>query len=126
MRASLPLRAGSAGDHHGPQAGIVRKHMSIPEEIFKAYHVRGIYGEQSDGDAAARIGRGFAHVLGDLVGKAPGECRIGLGHDMRLTAPELAARYRDGMVGEGATVIDAGQVGTEMLYWLVGSRELDG
>ena len=45
---------------------------------------------------------------------------------MRLTAPELAARYRDGMVAEGAHVIDAGQVGTEMLYFLVGSRELDG
>jgi Phosphomannomutase len=45
---------------------------------------------------------------------------------MRLTAPELAARYREGMRGEGATVLDAGQVGTEMLYYLVGSRELDG
>ena len=45
---------------------------------------------------------------------------------MRLTAPELAARYRDGMVAEGAHVLDAGQVGTEMLYFLVGSRELDG
>src|SRR4051812_41854613 len=45
---------------------------------------------------------------------------------MRLTAPELAARYRDGMVAEGAHVIDAGMVGTEMLYWLVGSRDLDG
>jgi phosphomannomutase len=101
-------------------------HMSIPAEIFKAYDVRGIYGEQIDGDAAELIGRGFVRVLGDLAGKAPSECRIGLGHDMRLTAPELAARYRDGMVSEGATVIDAGQVGTEMLYWLVGSRELDG
>src|SRR4051812_42370406 len=45
---------------------------------------------------------------------------------MRLTAPELAARYRDGMVAEGAHVIDAGMVGTEMLYWLVGSHGLDG
>ena len=45
---------------------------------------------------------------------------------MRLTAPELAARYRDGMVAEGAHVLDAGMVGTEMLYFLVGSRELDG
>ena len=45
---------------------------------------------------------------------------------MRLTAPELAARYRDGMVAEGAHVVDAGQVGTEMLYFLVGSRDLDG
>src|SRR4051794_41448024 len=45
---------------------------------------------------------------------------------MRLTAPELAAAYRDGMTAEGAHVIDAGMVGTEMLYWLVGSRDLDG
>ena len=45
---------------------------------------------------------------------------------MRLTAPELAARYRDGMVAEGAHVLDAGMVGTEMLYYLVGSRDLDG
>ena len=45
---------------------------------------------------------------------------------MRLTAPELAGRYRDGMVAEGAHVLDAGMVGTEMLYFLVGSRALDG
>src|SRR4051794_41853417 len=45
---------------------------------------------------------------------------------MRLTAPELAAAYRDGMVAEGAHVVDAGMVGTEMLYWLVGSQDLDG
>jgi phosphomannomutase len=29
-------------------------------------------------------------------------------------------------MAEGAHVVDAGMVGTEMLYWLVGSRELDG
>ncbi len=45
---------------------------------------------------------------------------------MRLTAPELAGRYRAGLVAEGVEVLDAGQVGTEMLYYLVGSRELDG
>jgi phosphomannomutase len=45
---------------------------------------------------------------------------------MRLSAPELAARYREGLIAEGAHVLDAGMVGTEMLYWLVGSRELDG
>ena len=45
---------------------------------------------------------------------------------MRLSAPELAGRYRDGMVSEGAHVVDAGMVGTEMVYWLVGSRDLDG
>jgi phosphomannomutase len=95
-------------------------------EIFKAYDVRGIYGDQIDGDTAEAIGRGFARVIGDLSGKPVNELRLGLGRDMRLTAPELAGRYRDGMVSEGAHVLDAGMVGTEMLYFLVGSRELDG
>ena len=95
-------------------------------EIFKAYDIRGLYGEQIDGDVAERIGRAFARVLGDLRDKPPRELRIGLGRDMRLTAPELAARYRAGMVAEGAHVLDAGMVGTEMLYFLVGSRGLDG
>jgi phosphomannomutase len=95
-------------------------------EIFKAYDIRGLYGEQIDGDVAEQIGRAFARVLAKLEGKPVSELRIGLGRDMRLTAPELAARYREGLLREGAHVIDAGQVGSEMLYFLVGSRELDG
>src|SRR5918997_6038493 len=99
---------------------------AAPPEIFKAYDVRGLYGEQIDGDVAEAVGRAFAQVLSDLGGKPMSELRIGLGRDMRLSAPELAGRYRDGMVAEGATVVDAGMVGSEMLYWLVGVRELDG
>src|SRR3954470_9064554 len=100
--------------------------MAVDPSVFKAYDVRGIYGEQLDADAAEQIGRGFARVLGQLAGKQPDELRIGLGRDMRLTAPEMAERYKQGITAEGADVVDAGQVGTEMLYYLVGSRELDG
>ncbi|HEV7749975.1 MAG TPA: phosphomannomutase/phosphoglucomutase, partial [Baekduia sp.] len=100
--------------------------MSVPAEIFKAYDIRGIHGEQLGPDAAEQIGRAFARVIGQLEGKPTHELRLGLGRDMRLTAPEMAGRYRDGMVAEGAAVLDAGQVGTEMLYYLVGSRDLDG
>jgi phosphomannomutase len=100
--------------------------MPIAPEIFKAYDIRGLHGDQLDGEGAEQIGRAFVRVLSDLAGKAPGALRIGLGRDMRLTAPELSARYRAGMVAEGAHVLDAGMVGTEMLYFLVGSRELDG
>src|SRR5689334_21687512 len=94
--------------------------------IFKAYDVRGLYGSDIDGDVAEAVGRGLARALGDLSGKPVSELQIGLGRDMRLSAPELALRYREGMVSEGAHVVDAGMVGTEMLYWLVGSRDLDG
>jgi phosphomannomutase len=100
--------------------------MAIPAEIFKAYDVRGLYGEQIDAEAAEQIGRAFVRVLARLGGKDKRELRIALGRDMRLTAPELSARYRAGMVAEGAHVLDIGMVGTEMLYFAVGSRGLDG
>jgi phosphomannomutase len=94
--------------------------------IFKAYDIRGVYGEQLDGDDAYRIGRAFARVLGGEEGKEPPDLRVGLGRDMRLTAPEMAARYADGVRDEGADVVDFGMVGTEMLYFAVGSHDLDG
>src|ERR1700733_12021989 len=100
--------------------------MTPPPEIFKAYDIRGLYGEQLDGEIAESIGRAFARVLAQLENKRVDALRVGLGRDMRLTAPELAARYREGLLAEGVHVLDAGQVGTEMLYYLVGSRALDG
>src|SRR3954447_3349810 len=99
---------------------------TVPEQIFKAYDVRGLYGDDIDEEIAEQLGREFVRVLADLSGTPAGELRLGLGRDMRLTAPELSERYRAGMVSEGAHVLDAGQVGTEMLYFLVGSRGLDG
>ena len=94
--------------------------------IFKAYDIRGLYGSDIDAGAAELIGRAFARVIAEFEDKPTTELRLGLGRDMRLTAPELASAYCRGMCTEGATVLDAGEVGTEMLYYLVGSRDLDG
>jgi phosphomannomutase len=99
---------------------------AVDPDIFKAYDIRGLYSQQIDGDIAEAIGRAFAHVLAGLAGKPVEQLRVGLGRDMRLTAPELSARYREGLLEEGVDVLDAGMVGTEMLYYLVGSRGLDG
>jgi phosphomannomutase len=97
-----------------------------PAGIFKAYDIRGLHGSEMDETTARAIGRAFARVLGRLRGKRPDELRVGLGRDMRLTAPAMAAEVRAGLIAEGVTVLDAGMVATEMLYHLVGSRELDG
>src|SRR5579884_2729237 len=99
---------------------------AVKPEIFKAYDIRGVYGEDIDAEIAYALGRAYAQVIAELENKPAAQLRLGLGRDMRLSAPELAERYSEGMQAEGATVIDAGQVGTEMLYFLVGSRELDG
>jgi phosphomannomutase len=97
-----------------------------PSGIFKAYDIRGLHGTEMDETTALAIGRAFARVLARLRGKEPSELRVGLGRDMRLTAPAMAGALREGLVAEGAAVLDAGMVATEMLYHLVGSRQLDG
>ena len=52
--------------------------------------------------------------------------RVAVGHDMRLHSPALAEAFARGLVDEGCDVLDIGMVGTEMVYYAVGSRELDG
>ena len=99
---------------------------TLPPGIFKAYDIRGIYGSEMDGDTAYLLGRAFARVLADIRDKPTADLRVGLGRDMRIQAPEMAGRLCDGLVAEGCSVLDAGMVGTEMLYFLVGSRDLDG
>ncbi len=100
--------------------------MTISPDIFKAYDIRGIHGRDLDAAGAHQIGRAFARVVATMEGRPASSLRLALGRDMRLTAPEMAAAYARGMAAEGARVIDAGQVGTEMLYFLVGWRDLDG
>ena len=97
-----------------------------PAGIFKAYDIRGLYGTEMDETTAHAIGRAFARVLGRLRDKQPSELRVGLGRDMRLTSPRMAEELRDGLIFEGVSVLDAGMIATEMLYELVGSRDLDG
>ena len=79
-----------------------------------------------DGETAFVIGRAFARVLGELRGKPTDSLGIGLGRDMRLTAPEMGGRFAEGLMEEGCHVMDAGEVATEVFYYLVGSRSLDG
>ncbi len=99
---------------------------SPPAGIFKAYDIRGVYGEEMDGGTAFVLGRAFARLLGELRGKPTESLGIGLGRDMRLTAPEMAGRFAEGLMEEGCHVMDAGEIPTEVLYYLVGSRSLDG
>jgi phosphomannomutase len=102
----------------------------VDPTIFKAYDVRGLYREQIDEDVAYRIGRAFARVLAGFrarAGASPdGPLRVALGRDMRLHSPVLAEELARGLVEEGCNVLDIGTVGTEMVYYAIGSRGLDG
>ena len=92
--------------------------MSIADGIFKAYDVRGLYPDEVNAEVAGRIGAALVEQLG--AGK------VAVGHDPRLSSPELAGAFAAGAAAAGATVVDFGMVATEMLYFGVADRGLDG
>jgi phosphomannomutase len=51
---------------------------------------------------------------------------MAIGHDMRLSSPDLAAAAVRGATDAGADVVDLGQIGTEMLYFAVGEYGYEG
>jgi phosphomannomutase len=92
--------------------------MNLNPDIFKAYDVRGVYPGEVNEDAARGIGAAFVAYL-----KAK---RIGVGRDMRLSSPALAAAFIDGATSQGADIVDYGMIATDMLYFAVARDRLDG
>ena len=80
-----------------------------------------------DEQLAYRIGRGIRAGAGRASRTRPStELRVASGATCGSPRPAMAERYAAGLADEGADVLDVGMVGTEMVYWTVGSRELDG
>ena len=102
---------------------------AVDSHIFKAYDVRGIY-PQRDRRRTSPTGsaRAFARVLADLRGGGAPRAACGWrsGTTCGHHSPALADAFARGLVDEGCHVLDIGMVGTEMVYYAVGSRELDG
>ena len=88
-------------------------HVPVDPEIFHAYDVRGIYGENLTDDVAYRIGRAAAQYL-----QVP---EIAVGRDMRLSSPQLAAALILGITDQGVNAIDLGMTTTDGLYFAVGN-----
>ena len=81
-------------------------------EIFKAYDVRGIYGQNLTEDVANKIGRAFVHFL---------KCKdVVVGTDMRISSPKLSKAFMKGVAEQGANAIFIGQVCTDAVYFASG------
>ena len=92
--------------------------MTIPDSIYKAYDVRGLYPQEIDEAAAERIGCALAQQLGAT--------RLGAGMDPRPSSVGLLEAFAAGAAAAGASTVDFGLVPTEMLYFGVASKGLDG
>ncbi len=77
-------------------------------DCFKAYDIRGKVPDQLDADLALEIGRAFAAVYKPT--------RIVLGHDIRLSSPEMTEQVARGLNEMGVDVLHLGLCGTEEIY----------
>ncbi len=90
----------------------------LDPRVFKAYDVRGIYPDEIDEEGAEAVGRAYVEQFEPR--------RIAVGRDMRLSSPRMQEAVIRGAADAGADVLDLGLVGTEMVYFAVGSLGLDG
>jgi len=86
--------------------------MTLPDEIFKAYDIRGIIGKTLTAPVVQAVGQ----ALGTLA-QERGRDTLVIGRDGRLSGPELAAALAAGIRASGANVVDIGMVTTPMSYF---------
>jgi phosphomannomutase len=84
----------------------------IADHIFKAYDIRGIYGQDLNDEIAYLFGRGLVQYLAAST--------VAVGRDMRKSSPAIAEHLIRGITDQGANAVDLGEISTDSLYFAVG------
>jgi len=94
----------------------VRKKFSF-DSIFRAYDIRGIFGEDLTEETATRIGAAFATFLGK-------DKEVLVARDVRLSGEKLRKALVSGLIS-GCNVTDIGIVPTPLLYFAINRLQKD-
>ena len=86
--------------------------------IFKAYDIRGIYGEDLDEAIFEKIARAYA--------KFAGVKKVVVARDCRKSSDSLFAAFTKGLTDVGVDVLDIGLASTPMSYFANGTLKADG
>jgi phosphomannomutase/phosphoglucomutase len=87
------------------------------DSIFRAYDIRGVFGEDLTEEVATRIGAAFATFLGE-------DKEVLVARDVRLSGEKLRKALVSGLVS-GCDVTDVGIVPTPLLYFAVNRLQKD-
>jgi len=91
--------------------------MKINPAIFRDYDVRAVIPDDLDQEGALRIGQSIVQIFRPQ--------RVAIGHDMRISADEIAGGLKEGILQQGANVIDLGLISTDMVYFAAGKYNYD-
>ena len=86
--------------------------------IFKAYDIRGIYGQDLTDDTFYKIARAYAQFAG--------VSKVVVARDCRKSSEALFNAFSQGLVDEGVDVIDIGLASTPMSYFANAYLKADG
>ncbi len=84
----------------------------FPDDIFRAYDIRGVVGDTLSAETAYWIGRAIGSES-----LAQNEPNVSVGRDGRLSGPELVEQLIQGLHDSGCHVSDVGLVPTPALYY---------
>ncbi len=85
---------------------------NIKQNIFRGYDIRGVYPQEIDEDTAYTIGLGFGSHIKEL-----GKTTCIVGHDNRLSSPNLYEALIEGIKETGIHIITLGLCTTPMYYY---------
>ena len=80
--------------------------MNISQDIFRAYDIRGVYGEELDANIGKRVGLAF----GNFLAKNNDKGTVSIGCDARVSSPELQEAVAAGLSKAGFDVDVIGMV----------------
>ena len=89
--------------------------------IFKAYDIRGIYGQDLKETDFYKIARAYAQFCGFGTGS-----KVVVARDCRKSSDSLFESFAKGLVDEGVDVVDIGLASTPMSYFANASLKADG
>ncbi|MDQ3098974.1 MAG: phosphomannomutase/phosphoglucomutase [bacterium] len=92
--------------------------MQVEPSIFKAYDIRGVYGQTLNDEVARAVGKAFSKVVPST--------EVVVGRDARVSSPALHDALLDGLTSVGISVVDVGMVSTDMYYYACSTRNLPG
>lgn len=89
--------------------------MKYDPVIFREYDIRGVYNKDFDAKFAYELGRSYVTYL--VKQKNVEQPRVSIGHDARLSSPEIAKSLSDGIRSCGGHVYFLGLVTSPISYF---------
>jgi len=95
--------------------------LTINPRIFREYDIRGVVDEDIDEAVVETIGKAYGTYM-----KKIGKDGVTIGHDCRLSSPNLSEAMITGITSAGVNVVDLGMVTTPMVYFSLFNLDVHG